>query len=430
MSYGSDEAHLRGLRVLMIGMYYAPETTGSAPYTTDTAEDFARRGATVDVVTTHPHYPAWRREEGIPNRWSEEVRNEVRVHRVPTYVPAQPTLVRRLAYEASFVAAAVPTLRGLAADVVVGTTPNLFSAVAAAQVARQRKLPLIHLIQDVVTSAVEQTGQTRGRLGAGGMLARLEGSALRAATTVTVPTDAFRAALSALGVDGRSVVTVPNWCRLRPRTVDREKRRRELGWRGDDFVVLHTGNMGMKQGLEELSPSLREMAVTTPGIRFVFIGDGNQRLALAEATDGLPNVDILPSVRDDDYYSTLVAADALLVHERSTVRDMSLPSKLTSYFASGRPVVAVVHLSGATAAELAASRAGVAINHGDDEGFKATLMKWRADRGSANEIGSRGVRYCETRLRREVQLNRLAHLVGGAVRHDAYMLSEAASTSA
>ena len=100
----------------------------------------------------------------------------------------------------------------LACDVIVGTTPNLFSAVAAARVAVRRRKPLIQLVQDVVSSAAVETEQA-GTLQAGSLLNAL-GFALRRAHAVTVPTDAFRPALRTLGVDDSQVHTVPNWSRI------------------------------------------------------------------------------------------------------------------------------------------------------------------------------------------------------------------------
>lgn len=96
--------------------------------------------------------------------------------------------------------------------------------------------------------------------------------------------------------------------------------------------------MGLKQGLEVLVDAAR----LAPGIRVVIMGDGNQREALCERAAGLRNLDILPPAGADDFTDVLAAADVLAVTQRASVLDMSVPSKLTSYFVSGRPVVASV----------------------------------------------------------------------------------------
>ena len=79
------------------------------------------------------------------------------------------------------------------------------------------------------------------------------------------------------------------------------------------------------------------------------MGDGSHRRALEEMGRGIRNLAFLDPQPSDKFPDVLAAADVLLVNERATVRDMSLPSKLTSYFACGRPVVAAVRSDGTTA---------------------------------------------------------------------------------
>src|SRR5829696_4590514 len=142
----SGGPNLRARTLLVIGMYYAPETTGSAPYTTDVAEFLAACGADVHVITTAPHYPMWRREQSFRRHWSRKRIHNVTVHRVPAYIPRHPTLARRLVYEGSFVAAALPALATSRVDAVIGTSPNLFSAALAAAYAGSLKRPLMQLV--------------------------------------------------------------------------------------------------------------------------------------------------------------------------------------------------------------------------------------------------------------------------------------------
>ena len=136
------------------------------------------------------------------------------------------------------------------------------------------------------------------------------------------------------------------------------------------------------------------MAAQEPDVRFVFMGDGNQRATLQRATAGLPNVEILPPVEDEMYLRTLMAADCLLVHERATVRDMSLPSKLTSYFATGLPVIGVVASTGGTAACWGGGGALVNLSHGDVAShFLKAIRALKRDPVEASAMGRRGRAY-------------------------------------
>ena len=81
-------ADVSGLRVAVVGINYAPEVTGIAPYTTAMCEDLAARGASVEAVTGLPHYPEWRVHEDFHE---VERRNGVTLHRVAHHVPERMT---------------------------------------------------------------------------------------------------------------------------------------------------------------------------------------------------------------------------------------------------------------------------------------------------------------------------------------------------
>jgi glycosyltransferase involved in cell wall biosynthesis len=83
-------------------------------------------------------------------------------------------------------------------------------------------------------------------------------------------------------------------------------------------------------------------------INIYLVGHGNQENNLKTLCLGKSNIAVMPAVSDEDYSALLSAADLLLVNERSTQMEMSLPSKLTSYLYSERPVLAAVPRGGAT----------------------------------------------------------------------------------
>lgn len=411
---------LAGARILVTTMYYAPETTGSAPYTADLAEHLAACGAQVRVVTMHPHYPRWRRPEGVVNRRSIERLAGVEVVRVRGYVPHNPTLLKRALYEAVYAVRARSAVRDFAPDVVIACTPSLFAGALGARVAQRHGVACVTVVQDLVTSAAAQSGM-RGAGRVKSMLSAIERWTFRHSARVTVPSATFEPAVRDLA-PGAAVTVVPNWSRLpldatpagaassSPELDLRDAMRRRLGWEGR-FVVAHTGNMGLKQGLEDLAPALHHLAVAQPEVLVSFVGDGSRRPALEQATAGLPSAEVRDPASVDEYPLLLRAADALLVHERSTVRDMSLPSKLTSYFAAGRPVVAVVRHDCATAAEVLRSGAGVIVDRTDPTALVSVLGALQADPELACQLGDAGRDHALSALRPSTGLGRLALLI-------------------
>ena len=162
---------------------------------------------------------------------------------------------------------------------------------------------------------------------------------------IGVIAEGFRPYLESLGVEAGRIRRMRNWTHVRRRD-DRPRRRCARSWTGrrTRLVCLHAGNMGFKQGLENVrrGGAAGADAAADARLLFVFVGDGNQREALEAlaAKYALTNVRFVPLQSEEVFPSVLAAADMLLVNQRGSVDDMSLPSKLTSYFAAGRPVVA------------------------------------------------------------------------------------------
>jgi glycosyltransferase involved in cell wall biosynthesis len=105
--------------------------------------------------------------------------------------------------------------------------------------------------------------------------------------------------------------------------------------------------MGAKQDLENV---IRASDLLKDGstIRIFLVGHGNQELKIRNLCLGKRNIAVYPAVSNEDYPTLLATADLLLVNERSSQMEMSLPSKLTSYLFSERPVIAAVPRNGAS----------------------------------------------------------------------------------
>ena len=118
-------------------------------------------------------------------------------------------------------------------------------------------------------------------------------------------------------------------------------------WRDDEVVILHAGNMGYKQGLENVIAAA-ELASRTPEQGAVRPARGRQpaRDARKRPVRACRALEFLPPVADEEFSAALGAADVLLVNERPGVAQMAVPSKLTSYFSSGKPILAATDAAG------------------------------------------------------------------------------------
>lgn len=404
---------LPATKVTIVGLNYAPEPTGIAPYTTGLARGLQERGFVVDVVTAFPHYPAWRAADHRRGRRLTEVVDGVSLKRIPHYIPSAPTNARRGLSEVTFGIGAVLT-RWSKPDVVISPSPALLASAVVQLRARlgSRRPAFGVIVQDLYSAGLAEIA-TGGSLTVRA-LTSLERRVLQDANGVSTIHDRMRSRIvTDLGVDPARVRVIRNWTHVPPpaHDVPRDAIRDRMGWRPDELIVLHTGAMGEKQALQNVVDTARLVDKRDLRIRFVLMGDGGQRRSLQDRAAGVSAVRFADPVPTAFYSGVLAAADLLLVNERVGVADMALPSKLTSYFRSGRPVIAATGEDSTTAAELTASGAGVVVAPGDPEALLRVVRSFQGDTQRASELGARGPVYCEDVLSEKASLDAYANWV-------------------
>ncbi|MEV7519852.1 glycosyltransferase [Streptomyces sp. NPDC091371] len=396
----------------MVSTNYAPEHAGIGPYATQIAEHWADLGHETHVLAGMPHYPAWSVEpeyKGALRR--TERRAGVIVHRRAHTVPPRQTAVKRALFEGSILLhGAVAPPRMPRPDAVLAQMPSLAGGVLAARLAARWKVPYVPVVQDLMGAAAEQSGISGGEKAAV-IAGRAEAYALKRAALVGVIHETFVDRVVGMGVDPEKIRLVPNWSHVAKPTRPRAETRHHLGWAPGQTVVLHSGNMGLKQGLEVLVGAAR----LDPEVRFVLMGDGSQRSALAGLAADVPNLDIIPPAADGEFPDILAAADVLAVTQHASVLDMSVPSKLTSYFQAGRPVVASVAAEGGTAQEVERSGAGVLVPPEDPGALLKAVRILAEDPDGADAMGAAGPRHVAAHLSREAGLARIDALMDEAL---------------
>lgn len=384
--------------VTVLGVNYPPEPTGISPYTGAMTRGLTRRGYRTHVVTTHPHYPEWRVSPGY-GQWSRrEHLDGVDTLRLRHYVPSKPSGIRRLLSELSF------GMRLIAAplrrpDAVVAVSPALFSSAAAALRLKlfHRQTPLVVWVQDLYWLGLRETGQAGGI--SSRIIQRTEKWLLSNADRVVVIHDRFADRVSVdFDIPRERIHVVRNWTHLAPTPpIDRAAARAARGW-GDEVVVLHAGNMGIKQGLGNVVDAANLAAERGDDVRFVLMGGGGERDRLKALGEGIPTLQFIDPLPDAEFSAALAAADILLVNEYPGVSEMAVPSKLTSYFSSGRPVIAATDSKGITADEVRAAGAGVVVPAASPKALLDASLSLGRDHARADELGASGKRYRETVL--------------------------------
>lgn len=401
------------MNILIYAVNYAPEPTGIGPNTTEFAEHLTGRGHSVEVVTTFPFYPYWRWFESPPLRRNEVI-NGVKVRRRRILLRRGSGTVWRIVFDSSFAFNALLAGTGRTRpDCIVAIAPPIQIVIPAAAAARRWRSPLILWVKDLPLEAAIDTGMMRDGLVV--HLARwLERAAARVATCVVTIDRQFSDNLKRNGVEPRKLVTIPNWidpAEISPRPASNAMRAR-LGAGDRDFLVLHTGNMGRKQGLENVVRAAG--LVKDVNIKVAFTGDGPDRSMLESmiAVGNYSNVRLLPLQPAREYPDVLAAADLLILNQRSAVRDSVAPYKLLNYMAAGRPILGAVHPDSVAARLIYEAGCGSLVTPDDPHALATELDRMaESSRESLASLGAAGRKYAEVHWDGQVVLETWEQLI-------------------
>ena len=399
-------------RVLIVALNHAPELTGIGKYVGEMTAYLVQAGFAVKVIAAPPYYPAWSVQQPfVAWRYQREVRDGAVVWRCPLYVGNKPGGLRRIIHLLSFALSSLPVilLQGLTwrPQVVMVVEPPLVCAPAAwlaAQLAAGRSW--LH-VQDFEVDAAFELGLLRSPR-ARALANALERHLLRRFDVVSSISGPMVERLRSKGVAAARARAFSNWVdtdAIQPIRRDNALRR-ELGIAASQRVLLYSGNMGEKQGLELLADVARQFG-PNEAVLFLFCGDGVSRSRLQQATAGLSHVRFLPLQPSERLNELLCLADVQLLPQRAGAEDLVMPSKLTAILASGRPVVATA--SAGTELARAAAAGGRVVAAGDATAFVAALRELLADEDLCQTLGRSGRLYAQTHFDRVAVLGALAN---------------------
>jgi len=388
------------VNILVLCPHFAPDVAPTGEVMTSITVELARRGHRLHVVTSLP----WYRHHAVDAGWDGQlVRHEdvawgriTRLHPFPTDKGNLPA--RALAFGGfTLLAALEGAITHARPDVVLAMSPPLSLGPAGWMVARARRVPFVFNIQDVFPDVAVELGllvNPRAIAAA----SWLERTTYAKADAVTVLSDELaanvRGKLSAASTT--DIEVIPNFVdTVHVQPSDPENGyRREYGLTGKT-VVMYAGNVGLSQSLDLVLAAARRSLDRTD-VAFVINGGGTARPDLERAAADLPNlhfVNMQPKARIPE---VLAAGDLHVVPLKRGLAKASVPSKLYSILAAGRPLVASVDPGTEVARTVAAAGAGIAVDPEDPDAFTAAIHELLDDPARAAAMGASGRRFVET----------------------------------
>jgi colanic acid biosynthesis glycosyl transferase WcaI len=417
------------LRILIYGLNYAPELTGIGKYTGEMSVWLSERGHEVRVVTAPPYYPAWRIRDDYRGAWyrTEHTPGHPVVHRTPLYVPRRPTGLKRIAHLVSFMLGSFPImLRELfwQPEVVFTVEPTFFCAPLTLLIGKSAGAACWLHVQDFEVDAAFELGLLPAQGPIHDAALRIEKFFTYAFDRISGISPRMVDRALAKGIPSNRVVLFPNWVDVRaiypidPASNSSKLFRRDIASHVEDIdnkvILLYSGNMGAKQGLELLAP-LAESFANDPRVHFLFCGDGAFREKLETLVAHRPNVTMLPLQPLDRLNDLLNTADIHLLPQRASAADLVMPSRLSAMLSSGRPVIATAH-PGTQVAQVVQGR-GLAVAAEDATALHAAVLRLVEDEELRLRLGREAREYAIQHLGKQQVLEQFERDLIALVSH-------------
>lgn len=359
------------MRLLVFCPHYKPDTAPTGVVMTRLVDELTKLGWEVDVITSLP----WYRQHAIEPGWTGRLRRKVRtpwgsIARLHPFPADKGNLIARAAAFVGFstMAAVDGVVRRDRPDAVLVMSPPLTLALSGWAAARRFDVPLVLNLQDVFPAAAVAVGAISNRRVIS-VFTALERFCYQRAAAITVLSDEL-----ADGIKRRSggrlttpIHVIPNFAdvaEIQPESHQNAYRSRHR--LTGKHVVMYAGNVGHSQAFDVLIDAAERLQDRND-IVLVVNGEGVQRKQLAADTRHLPNVRFVDYQPTAMLSQTLAAADIHLVLLKPELSEVSVPSKLYSVMAAGRPVIACVDPGSEIDRLVRTADAGISLGHDGDE---------------------------------------------------------------
>lgn len=328
--------------VIIIGINFSPELTGIGKYTGEMVEWLTENNFLCTMVTAFPYYPYWRTQKPYKNRFytRETLKNgKLNIYRCPMFVPKQPSGLKRLIHEFSFFVSALVMVIYLLfkpkKDYIFCIAPPFHLGFLGLVYRFFKGGKIIYHIQDLQIEAARDLQIIKSDKAFKTLFA-LEHMIMKKVDYVSTISAGMLKKISKKTEKG--VLFFPNWvdtaayCPL----YDNAEMKILWGFHEDDKIVLYSGSIGEKQGLENILTVAKHLEENT-FIKFVICGTGpyKEKLMAKAKEQKLDNVHFLPLQEPDQFNNFLNMADIHLVLQKKSASDLVMPSKLTTILAVG-----------------------------------------------------------------------------------------------
>lgn len=382
------------MKILAVCQYYYPE-----PFrVNDICEEMARRGHEVTVVTGEPNYPEGEIYKGYEGHaHADEVINGVKVHRCPI-IPRKTGAIYRFLNYFSYPIKAKSYVRKLTAsdgkpfDVVfVNQLSPVMMAEPAIKYGKRYGVPVVMYCLDLWPESLIAGGIGRGSV-VYKIFDGISKKIYRSVDKILITSRMFRGYLEdRFGIPDEKIEYLPQYA---------EGLFEKLPYKepGEITDLVFAGNIGELQSVQTITEAAKKLEGKP--VHFHIVGGGSDLQRLEELSKGLSNVTFYgrrPLEEMPDFYAK---ADAMLVTLKADpVLSLTLPGKVQSYMAAGKPIIGAI--DGETAEVIKEAKCGFCGRADDPDELAKNIELFMAN-DNKKELGLNAAKYYDDYFGRDM----------------------------
>jgi glycosyltransferase involved in cell wall biosynthesis len=410
------------VKITFLCQYFPPEMGAPSARTFEHARHWASLGHDVTVITGFPNHPT-----GIirPEYRGCFVKREdvegIDLLRTWVYCTANKGFFRRILNFFSFFFSSLilGSLLTRRPDVVIGTSPQFFCAVAAYLLSIVKRAPFVFEVRDIWPQSAVELGALKNPLIIR-VLEAIELHLYRRAQLVVVVAQSTMPYLIGKGIPGEKIKCIPNGIDAGYLADNGAAPAQIRGELRESFIVSYIGTHGMSHALDVVLRAAKRLQAkrlqSEPALHFLFVGEGAEKenLKRLAAELNLTNVTFIDEQPREALLAYYRASDVSIVPlKRLPVFKKVLPSKLFELMGAGCPIICSVE--GEAAQLVARAEAGLCIEPENSEALIDAISRLRADPALRRRMGLNGQRFAKTHYLRstlaEDYLNSLSSTV-------------------
>ena len=399
------------MRVLIVSQFFWPENFKI----NDVAKGLKERGHEVSVLTGIPNYPKGKFYKGYSFfKMKKEDYEGITIYRssvIPRGSGSSIKLFLNYFSLALFASIRILFVREKFDRILVFEASPITIGIPAIVAKCKFKAPIYFWVQDLWPESITAAGGVSNK-SIISLVDKLTRFIYRNSKMILVQSKAFIPYIQNQGVNSEKIVYLPNSTESFYKKVKDNNKFIDLIPK-DGPVLMFAGNIGEAQGFDTIIKAAKYLDENDVKVNWVILGDGRQKKSIINRIETLGIQDrffFLGSYPGKDMPYFFIHADALLVTlKKNIIFSYTIPSKIQSYLACSKPIIA--SLDGEGGRVILEAECGLVSPSEDFMSFSKSIINFLKLSHDKREVMGQNARlYFETEFDREKQLDNIINI--------------------